>query len=179
MRSIRTKLITVFWAWWYLTRWDAQERNFSKSWLIKSLDECVDEWATQMCAISLSVLVLHSYRCRIKLLLEFPNEHPFMQKVLISKANSMKAFIGVSKQEICITCLATNIFRIHKMFLVFSHCLAVPGWCVSPLPPHTLPVLHIGPTFLAHLSSFGLPYTPKPPPVPQYKIKQNKTANEN
>lgn len=88
-----------------------------------------------VCHLTLSVLVPHSYRCRIELLVEFPNEHPFMQKVLISKANSMKAFMGVSKQEICITCLTTNTFRIHKMYLGFSHCLAVPGWCVSPRTP--------------------------------------------
>lgn len=132
-----------------------------------------------MCAISHSALVPHSYRCRIELLVEFPNEHPFMQKVLISKANSMKAFMGVSKQGICVTCLTTNIFRIHKMFLGFSHCLAVPGWCVSLLLPPTLPVLHAGPTFLAHLSSFGLSYIPNPLPGSQYKIEQNKTVNEN
>lgn len=132
-----------------------------------------------VCHLTLSVLVPHSCSCTIELLVEFPNEHPFMQKVLISKANSMKAFMGVSKQEICITCLATNIFRIHKMFPVFSHCLAVPGWCVSPLPSPISSLLHAGPTFLAHLSSFGFPYTPNPPPGPQYKIKQNKTANEN
>lgn len=57
---------------------------------------------------TLSVLVPHSYRCRIEPLTELPNKHPFTQKVLISKANSAKEFLGVSKQEMRITCLATS-----------------------------------------------------------------------
>lgn len=59
---------------------DTQESNFNIFWLVKSLDERVDEWASQMCVVTLSVLVLHLYRGRIELLIEFPNKHPFMQK---------------------------------------------------------------------------------------------------
>ena len=84
---------------------------------------------------SLSVLVPHSYSCRIELLIEFPNKHPFMQKALISKANSTKGFMGVSKQGTCITCLAANGFRIHKdMSSLRSHCLTIPRWCPPPSP---------------------------------------------
>ena len=115
-----------------------------------------------VCRLALSVLVSHSYRCRIELLIEFPNKQPFMQKALISKANSTKEFMGVSKQGICITCLAASSFRIHKdISSLQSHCLAVPGWWPPHLPStHTLQFLHAGPAFLAHISF--LEFHPQP-----------------
>lgn len=134
-----------------------------------------------MCLLH-AVLVLHSYRCKIELLIEFLNKHPFMQNVLISKANSTQELMGVSKQGICITCLAANNFRIHKIVLVFK----VIPWLYHggvPLPlrwcPPTLILLHEGPAFLAHLSSFGFLSILNPPPGQKYKIKQTKTANKN
>lgn len=62
------------------------------------------------CHLTLSVFMPHLHRCRIELLIEFPNKHLYVQKLMISKANSTEELMGVPKQKICITYLSTSKF---------------------------------------------------------------------
>lgn len=140
----------------------------------------MNEWMNGQarCVLStLSVLVLHLYRGRIELLIEFPDKHPFMQKALISKVSSIKGLWECQSRELGSHAWQPVASELIRIFLVFK----VVAWLyqggmyqggTSPVP--TLLLLQAGPAFLARLLPFTWASIPKLPPEQDGRTKQQK-----